>query len=287
MLRDLHLGDIVDRALSEDLGPGDITTECCLPAAAEGKAVLSAQGTGMLSGLGVQDPLFTLLANIYEEEVSVTIEEVKGDGKPVFKGEAILSIEGSMRVILSAERTLLNFLQHLSGIATETSRFVAAVRGTEAKIVDTRKTTPGLRMLEKAAVEHGGGHNHRYGLYDGVLIKDNHIAAAGGIKQAIAKVTERAPHSLRIEVECETLTQVNEAVAAGADIVLLDNMPIELMRKAVHKVGGKCLLEASGGITLSSVAEVAETGVDLISIGSITHSTKILPMHLEVEVGDS
>jgi len=282
-MTDLNLSDLVERALMEDLGAGDVTTESCIPADAEGKAVLTAQGTGILSGMAVQDPLFSTVTSIYRAECSVGIEDVKGDGKPVFTGEPIVNIEGSIRVILALERTLLNFLQHLSGIATETSRYVSAVRGTNAKITDTRKTTPGMRVLEKQAVQHGGGHNHRIGLYDGVLIKDNHIASAGGVTAAIRAAQTNAPHTLKIEVECETFEQIDEAIAANVDMILLDNMPVAMLHDAVRRADGRCLLEASGGITLANVREVADTGVDFISVGAITHSAPILPMHLEMD----
>jgi nicotinate-nucleotide pyrophosphorylase (carboxylating) len=186
--------------------------------------------------------------------------------------------------VLTAERVALNFAQRLSGIATATARYVAAVRGTRATIVDTRKTTPGLRALEKYAVRAGGGRNHRFGLFDGVLIKDNHIVAAGGVAPAVRAARAGAPHSLRIEVETDSLEQVQAALAAGADAILLDNMPLPLLRQAVDLVGGRALTEASGGITLATVRAVAETGVDLISVGALTHSAPSLDLGLDFQV---
>jgi nicotinate-nucleotide pyrophosphorylase (carboxylating) len=231
----------------------------------------------------IQDPLMGYVVNLVGEECGIDNEDVKQDGKPIFKDETILIIEGSLRVILAAERVLLNFLQHLSGIATETSRYVAAVRGTDAMITATRKTVPGLRVVEKIAVQHGGGLSHRMGLYDGILIKDNHIAAAGGIAAAVTAAKRRAPHTLRIQVECETLEQVDDALGAGADMLLLDNMSPESLRDAVSRGRGRVILEASGGITLHNVRDVAETGVDRISVGVITNAAGILPMSLDVE----
>ncbi len=282
-MRDLYIRQLIERAVREDVGPGDATTEAIVPPLMEGTAVLSAQGTGILSGLSVQDPLMSTLVELIGESCAVNVEDVKKDGNPVFAGEEIIGFEGSLRVILAAERTFLNFLQHLSGIATETSRYVAAVRGTDVKIMDTRKTTPGMRILEKDAVVHGGGFNHRTGLYDGVMIKDNHIRSAGGIVAAIKAAKEKAPRTLRIEVECATLEDVKESLGAGADMIQLDNMTLDVMREAVSIAKGKAILEATGGITLQTVREVAETGVDMISVGAITHSAPILPMHMDVQ----
>lgn len=204
------------------------------------------------------------------------------DGLSVESGGLVAEITGPTRPILTAERTALNFLQRLSGIATRTARFVELVQGTDAVIVDTRKTTPGLRILEKYAVRVGGGRNHRFGLYDAVLIKDNHIFAAGGLKQAVQAVRAAVPHTMKIEVEAESLEQVEEALQAGADIIMLDNMTPAMLRKAVALCKGKALLEASGGATEASIARIAETGVDMISVGALTHSAKALDMSLEI-----
>ncbi|MEP0765952.1 MAG: carboxylating nicotinate-nucleotide diphosphorylase [Fimbriimonadia bacterium] len=273
---------LVREALAEDLGNGDVTTSACVSAGTGGKGLVSAQAEGVLSGLDIVSPLVSVGASLYGESCHVHLEPGVVDGLKVGPGQPILGLEGSLRVVLSVERTLLNFLQHLSGVATETARYVQAIQTTGARIVDTRKTTPGLRELEKAAVRHGGGVNHRFGLYDGVLIKDNHIAAVGGITAAIRAARRSVHHLLRVQVECETLEQAEEAVRSGADALLLDNMPTEILREAVGRYKGKVLLEASGGITLANVREVAETGVDIISVGAITHSAPVLPMHLEI-----
>ncbi|GMV38135.1 MAG: nicotinate-nucleotide diphosphorylase (carboxylating) [Fimbriimonadales bacterium] len=278
----MELDRLVREAFAEDLGSGDVTTSACVSPGTEGKGVVSAQAEGVLSGLEVVHPLVALGASLYGEACHVRLEPNVSNGTRISPGQPILAIEGSLRITLSIERTLLNFLQHLSGVATETARYVRAIEGTGAKIVDTRKTTPGLRQLEKAAVRHGGGVNHRFGLYDGVLIKDNHITAANGITAAVRAARRCVHHLLRVQVECETLEQAEEAVRAGADALLLDNMQIETLREAAAKFKGKVLLEASGGITLANVRAVAETGVDIISVGTITHSAPVLPMHLEI-----
>jgi nicotinate-nucleotide pyrophosphorylase (carboxylating) len=205
------------------------------------------------------------------------------DGGRANEGDTVLEVAGDLAAILMAERTALNFLQRLSGIATLTRAFVDKVAGTRARILDTRKTTPGYRFLEKAAVRVGGGYNHRFGLYDGVLIKDNHIAAAGSMRQAVKAAVESGSHTLRVEVEVETLDQLAEAIAAGADVVMLDNMDLETMAEAVRRTKGKIPLEASGGITLDNVREVAATGVDLISIGALTHSVRAVDMSMEIQ----
>ncbi|MDH7481151.1 MAG: carboxylating nicotinate-nucleotide diphosphorylase [Armatimonadota bacterium] len=213
---------------------------------------------------------------------SLTFRAEMPDGSHVEAGDVVAEITGPTAVILTAERTALNFVQRLSGIATMTSRFVALVQHTKTVITDTRKTTPGLRILEKYAVRVGGGQNHRFGLYDAILIKDNHILAAGGITEAVAAAKARAPHTMKIEVEAETLEQVEEALAAGADIILLDNMSPAMLRKAVALCKGKALTEASGNATESSIARIAETGVDMISVGALTHSVKALDVSLEI-----
>jgi len=220
---------------------------------------------------------------------SLSFKAVVKDGARVGKGMVVATIEGKMSGILKAERTALNFLQHLSGIATETARYVDAIADTKAIITDTRKTVPGLRLLEKYAVRDGGGHNHRLNLADGVLIKDNHLAILRsrgvGLGEAVKKARQRAPRTMKVEVEVESVKQACEALSAGADIIMLDNMKLKDMRRVVELVQKKALLEASGGITLDNVRSVAETGVDIISVGAITHSAKALDISLEVEPG--
>jgi nicotinate-nucleotide pyrophosphorylase (carboxylating) len=273
--------DLVDHALAEDWAWGDVTTQALIPADAAGKAKFIAKSAGVVAGLEVVHLVFSRV------DPTLKFRALLNDGDRLQRGSEIAAIEGKVSGILRGERVALNFLQRLSGIATETSRYVEAVRGTKARIVDTRKTTPGLRFLEKYAVRAGGGQNHRVHLGDGILIKDNHLAAlrARGldIKAAIDLARKNAPHTLKIEVEVTTVEEANEAVEAGADIVMLDNMSVEEMRRAVKSMGGRVLVEASGGVTLENVRTVAETGVDLISVGALTHSVKALDISLELE----
>jgi nicotinate-nucleotide pyrophosphorylase (carboxylating) len=260
-------------ALAEDLGDGD-RTAACLPAGARARWMIEAQASGALCGVG--------LARWLLNDGGSVARAVASDGQPASPGQRVLEGEGTAAAVFARERTALNFLMLLSGVATLTARYVEAVRGLPAAIVDTRKTIPGLRALQKYAVRCGGGGSHRSGLYDGILIKDNHIVAAGGIASAVASAIASASHLMRIEVECETPEQVREAVAAGADVILLDNMAPGAMRRVVDEFGGRCLFEASGGVTLESVAVIAAAGVDLISVGELTHSAPALPFHLEV-----
>ena len=273
--------ELVDHALAEDWAWGDVTTQALIPPEAESKATFIAKSPGVVAGIEVAHLVFARV------DASLKFHALLHDGDKLERGTRIGAIEGKVGSILRGERVALNFLQRLSGIATETSRYVEAVRGTKARIVDTRKTTPGLRFLEKYAVRAGGGQNHRVHLGDGILIKDNHLAAlrARGLdmKAAIDLARKNAPHTLKIEVEVTTVEEAGEAVAAGADIVMLDNMSVEEMRRAVKSVGGRVLLEASGGVTLDNVRSVAETGVDLISVGALTHSVKSLDISLELE----
>lgn len=275
-LNPLLVQRIVRAALEEDIGPGDITTEAVVPAGARAEAVILAKEEGVIAGLPVAEAAFR------ELDPNMHFTALCRDGDRVSRGQAVARVEGSARAILTAERVALNLLQRLSGVATITARLCEKVRGTKARLVDTRKTTPGLRALEKYAVRAGGGSNHRLGLYDAILIKDNHIVLAGGIPAAVAAARARAGHTVKIEVEVETLAQLDEALAAGADIILLDNMDIETMCLAVQGAAGRALLEASGGITEATVAEVARTGVDVISVGALTHSVKALDLSLEV-----
>jgi nicotinate-nucleotide pyrophosphorylase (carboxylating) len=275
-----RIEELVDRTLVEDLGWGDVTTEAIIPAELTGKASMVAKARGMLAGIEVARLVFCRV------DPSVQFDIIITEGSGIQPGDLIAKLEGKVASILKGERTALNFLQRLSGIATETSRYVEAIKGLDSRIVDTRKTTPGMRVLEKYAVRVGGGHNHRLHLGDGVLIKDNHLAALRSqglaMKDIISRARERAPFNLKVEVEVRTAQEAVEAIEAGADIVMLDNMGLEEMRQAVQLVKGRALLEASGGITLDNVRRVAETGVDLISIGALTHSTRSLDISLEM-----
>ncbi|MEA2598126.1 MAG: hypothetical protein QOF01_4595 [Thermomicrobiales bacterium] len=269
---------IVELALAEDIGTGDVTTLATVPADAQAKATMLVKSEGVISGLGVAGFVFRRV------DPAVSFTPTIADGTSVETRTVIAELAGPARSLLTAERVALNLIQRLSGVATATARYVEAVAGTNARIVDTRKTTPGLRQLEKQAVRDGDGHNHRVGLADGVLIKDNHLAAIGGpdrVRRAVCQARAFAPHTLRIEVEVTTLAEVEEALAAGADVILLDNMDVATMRRAVEAVGGRALLEASGGVTLDTVRAIAETGVDLISVGALTHSAPALDISLE------
>ncbi|RPF49673.1 nicotinate-nucleotide pyrophosphorylase [carboxylating] [Thermodesulfitimonas autotrophica] len=270
------LDRLIDMALREDLGPGDITTESVVPETLWARAEFIAKEEGVVAGLPVAGRVFRRL----DPETEFWAEVAEGSA--VKAGAVLAVVAGRARTILTGERVALNFVRHLSGIATRTRRLVAAVEGLRAVVLDTRKTTPGLRALEKYAVRAGGGRNHRFGLFDGILIKDNHIRAAGGIREAVARARARAPHTLKVEVEVQSLDEVEEALAAGADIIMLDNMPVAAMREAVRRIGGRALVEASGGITEENVREVAATGVDFISAGALTHSARALDISLEI-----
>ncbi|AGC69661.1 nicotinate-nucleotide pyrophosphorylase [Thermoclostridium stercorarium subsp. stercorarium DSM 8532] len=269
--------DILERAFREDMPMGDITTDNTVPCDSISKAFLIAKQDGVIAGLEICIEAFRML------DPDVNLEPLVKDGDFVRKGDRILVVEGNSRALLKAERTALNILQRLSGIATETRKYVEKLRGYKAKVVDTRKTTPGLRLLEKYAVRVGGGTNHRFSLSDGVLIKDNHIKAAGGIRQAVEAVRKQIPHTVKIEVETETLEQVKEALDIGADIIMLDNMPPEIMKQAVELIAGKAVTEASGNVTLDNIESVAATGVDIISVGAITHSVKAMDISMKFE----
>lgn len=262
-------------ALYEDIGTGDITTLSCVPEDEISHGAFRAKQDGIICGLDILSAVF----NILDERVTVT--PLVSDGDPVKKGDIIAQIDGPSRSVLSGERVALNLIQHMSGIATAAKKASDAVSGTKAVIVDTRKTTPGLRVLEKYAVKTGGCRNHRFNLSDGVLIKDNHIVAAGGIRQAIDAVRKSAPHTLKIEIEAETLEQVKECLDAGADIIMLDNMGVPEMAEAVRMIDGKALTEASGNMGERDLSEVADTGVDFISIGALTHSVAALDISLK------
>ncbi len=272
--------DFLRAALREDLGrAGDLTTDAIVPAGALGTADAVGRAPGVLSGLEPFARTFTLV------DPRIDVELYASDGDRVEAGTPIARISGPLRAILSGERTALNVLGHLSGVATATDRLVRAAAGTRAAIVDTRKTTPGMRALEKAAVRHGGGGNHRFGLDDAILIKDNHVAVAGGVGPAIAAARAYAGHLVKIEVEVDSLDQLDEALAAGADIILLDNFSIAQTHTAVERTAGRALLESSGRIDESTVRAVAETGVDLISSGGLTHSVRTLDIGLDIAAG--
>ena len=307
----IGLDDFLLASLREDVGAGDITTNSCVPEAAVSTGTFIAKAPGVICGLGVITRLFALL------DGAVCITPIVIDGAPVERGDVIASITGPSRSILTGERTALNILQHMSGVATGAAAAVAAVKGAYpgnecasaainageaigknainsesstsegavtsvgAKIVDTRKTIPGLRALDKYAVRCGGGANHRFNLSDGVLIKDNHIIAAGGITEAVRLARSGSPHTLKIEIETETIAQVEEALSAGADIIMLDNMTTQMMADAVRLIGGRALTEASGNMGERDLKEVAGTGVDFISIGALTHSVKALDISLK------
>jgi nicotinate-nucleotide pyrophosphorylase (carboxylating) len=268
--------EMVLRALVEDVGSGDLTTDALVDDRATAVAVIHSKEAGVLAGLPAAERVFQIL------DAGVVFEGLLPEGSDLEPGSKIARVRGTGRALLSGERTALNFLQHLSGVATATRRLAGLIAGTGGRLVDTRKTTPGLRALEKYAVRVGGGHNHRTGLFDGILIKDNHIKLAGGITAAVGRAREAAPHTVRVEVEVESLGQLEEALDAGADLILLDNMPDDLLREAVKLARGRALLEASGNINAANIRAVAETGVDLISVGAITHSAPALDISMDV-----
>ena len=276
-----ELRDVVRRALAEDVGDGDVTTLATVPAAASAQAMMIAREPLVLAGLALAEEAFRQLAP------GVETQRFLQDGERAGQGARLLRVRGPAQALLTAERVALNFVQRLSGIATLTAQFVEAVRGTRARILDTRKTTPGLRRLEKYAVACGGGANHRFGLFDRVLIKDNHLAALrdappNAIAAAVERARARFPQ-LKVEVEADTLEQVRQAVAARADIILLDNMTPAQLRAAVTLVNGAAQTEASGGVTLATVRALAETGVDFISVGALTHSARAVDIALDFE----
>jgi nicotinate-nucleotide pyrophosphorylase (carboxylating) len=272
------LEELVARCLAEDVGRGDVTTQAVIPPDRVGVARIEVRESAVVAGLHVARACFDLASDGLADWHAFF-----SDGAQVARHDTLARIEGSLASILTAERTALNLVGHLSGIATITKRFLKEVEGTTATIVDTRKTTPGMRQLEKAAVRAGGGSNHRFGLDDGVLIKDNHVAAVGSVEEAVRRARASVPHGLEVEVEVSTFDQLDSAISAGADAVLLDNMPPEMVAEAVKRAGGKVTLEASGGITLENVRSYAETGVDLISVGALTHSAPNVDVALEVE----
>lgn len=270
---------LVADALAEDLGRGDVTTAAVVPVSLVGRARLATRQDAVVAGL----PLAALALATLAPEAKFRVVEHARDGDRVGAGGVLATIEGPVGILLGAERVILNLLQHLSGVATLTRQYVDAVAGTGCRIADTRKTLPGLRLLEKHAVRAGGGTNHRFGLDDGILVKDNHVAACGGISEAIRLCRESAHHLLRVEIECDSLEQVREAVAGGADAILLDNMDATQTAEARRIAGPGVLLEASGGVHLETVGALARSGVDLISVGRLTHSVPAVDIGLDLE----
>jgi nicotinate-nucleotide pyrophosphorylase (carboxylating) len=268
---------IIRRALEEDIRSGDVTTSAALIGSESGLATALAKEDLVVAGMDVFREVFRV------RDASLVFGTALSDGAWAPRGTVLATVSGSLTSILTAERVALNLFQRMCGIATLTKQFVDAVAGTKARILDTRKTIPGLRILDKYSVRAGGGRNHRYGLYDGVLIKDNHIEAAGGIAEAVRRVRGQAPLMVKIEVEVKDLAEVEEALAAGADVIMLDNMPVHGMKQAVQLIGGKALVEASGNVTLATVRAIAETGVDLISAGVLTHSVRAADISLKVK----
>ena len=280
-LIEVQIKEVVDRALAEDLGWGDVTTEALMSSDQQSIASIMAKEQGILAGIGVAKKVF------HRVDPKLKIDALLEDGAKVGSGSIITRIEGKVSSILKAERVALNFLQRLSGIASETNRYVEAVKGLPVRIIDTRKTTPGLRLLEKYAVRVGGGENHRMNLGDGILIKDNHLAALRShglnLKEIITRIRQNTSLRLKVEVETRTVQEALEAAEAGADIVMLDNMNLKYMRRAVKLIHGAALIEASGRISLDKVRSVAETGVDFISVGALTHSVRALDVSLKLE----
>ncbi len=275
-----HIENIVRLALAEDVGIGDITTFLVVDSEITARAEIMARQDMVVAGMEAAHRTFE------QVDASIKFDRMVNDGDVIDSGVIMARVSGPAGSILTAERVALNFLMRLSGVATLTARFIGMVRAHNVKIVDTRKTTPGMRALEKAAVRAGGGGNHRFGLFDGVLIKDNHIAAAGSITQAVTRAKAGAPHTIKVEVEVEDLQELEEAIEAGADAVLLDNMAPAEMRKAVTIAKGRVLLEASGGVTLDTVEQAAASGVDIISIGALTHSAPAVDISLNFILGD-
>ena len=273
---------IVRRALDEDIAWGDVTTDNSVPDDQRSRAVLLVKQDGVLCGVHVFAETLALV------DPAVTVDIALQDGASIVRGSVAALVEGPTRALLTAERTALNFVQRLSGIATMTAAFAERLGGLSTRLVDTRKTTPGLRVLEKYAVRVGGGHNHRFNLADAVLLKDNHLAALKSrgldLAEAIRTIRQRVPHTMKVEVEVTSVDQIDAALAGGADIILLDNMSNEAMRESVQRIGGRALTECSGNVTLETIRERAETGVDLISSGALTHSSKALDISLEIEI---
>lgn len=276
MLNQFYVDDLIKSALKEDINYIDITTDNLIPQEQEGEARFLAKAEGVLCGIDVAIRVFTLIQPDFQYEVFIK------DGEYVKKGDIIATVKGKTRTILKGERTALNLLQHMSGIATMTNKIFKIVEGTNASIADTRKTLPGLRPIQKYAVTVGGGKNHRYNLSDAAMLKDNHVDAGGGITGAVKKLRTKLGHMAKVELEVRTLDELREALSVDVDVIMLDNMDNETMKKAVEITNGKALLEASGGITEETIRGVAETGVDIISIGALTHSVKAFDISLKI-----
>ncbi len=279
MNREQLIDQIITLALEEDVATGDITTNALIPENSRAVATLTMKAGGIVSGLEIAQKVFSRL-----DKNIICTSYVKEGGK-VSKGDVILKVEGNYRALLTAERTVLNILQRMSGIATATALYVKETEGTETRLLDTRKTAPGMRILDKMAVKAGGGTNHRMGLYDLALIKDNHIKVAGGITRAVQQVRAHIAPDIRIEVETTCLGEVEEAIETGAEIIMLDNMTTPMMAQAVQMIGKRALTEASGNMTLSRIKEVAATGVDFISVGALTHSVTALDISMNIQTG--
>jgi nicotinate-nucleotide pyrophosphorylase (carboxylating) len=275
-MQDHMLDRLIERSLAEDIGNGDITTDHIVSAGAHTKGVIHAKQEGVIAGLAVAEKVFRQLS----PQISFVRKVQEGDKVAI--GTILAEIEGDARAILTGERVALNFLQRMSGIATQTACLVEKVKNYSVRVVDTRKTTPGLRMVEKYAVMVGGGYNHRFGLYDAVMIKDNHIKVAGSIGQAVTGIRKKVSHMVKIEVEVESLTGVMEALKAKVDVIMLDNMDLDEMKQAVAMIDHAALVEASGGITEDTILEIAKTGVDIISVGALTHSIRSLDISLDI-----
>lgn len=276
-LPQFYVDEIIVNALKEDVNYVDVASDYLIPEDQRNEAYFVAKADGVLCGLSVAMRVFSLLDDTFEAKL------YKHDGDKIQTGDLIAEFSGKTVLLLKGERTALNLLQHLSGIATATAAAVELVKGTNAQITDTRKTLPGLRALQKYAVTCGGGKNHRFNLSDGAMLKDNHIDAGGGITNAVNALREKLGHMVKIEVETRDLAEVREALAAGADIIMLDNMPNDMMREAVQIIDGRAKTEASGGITLETIAEVAKTGVDIISLGALTHSVKAFDISMKMK----
>ncbi len=270
-----NVAELIKHAIEEDIGYGDITTTLLVPEANESRALYVAKGNFVLAGMPFAEEVFRII------DPTVSFKVFYHEGAKVSRGDVLAEVSGKTRALLAGERVSLNILQRLCGIATLTSQFVDAVKGTKAKILDTRKTTPCQRFMEKYAVRMGGGMNHRFGLFDGILIKDNHIEEVGGIREAV-RLARAGHHLARIEVEVENFKELQDAIEAGADIVMLDNMTVKDMTEAVSFVNGRLTVEASGNVTLGSVREIAETGVDLISVGALTHSVMAADISMKI-----
>jgi nicotinate-nucleotide pyrophosphorylase (carboxylating) len=274
---DPNLNLLIDLALQEDMGSGDLTTEALFSSSSMGVASLIAREDLIVCGLDIANQVFKRLSS------SCLLKPVCSEGLKAKKGQKLARLKGPLWALLTGERTALNFVRHMAGIATLTRQYVAAIRGTGCRLLDTRKTTPGFRRLEKAAVLAGGGNNHRMGLFDGVMIKDNHIKAAGSIAKAVRKTRNRIPPTVRIEVECSNLQQIRASIRAGADMIMLDNMSPQRMEKAIDLIDGRTLTEASGRLDLESVRAAAETGVDFVSVGALTHGAKAADIAMDLE----